>query len=246
MSRLTWDGLRNRKYETGVDHGVLYLLENGAYSDGVAWNGLTAVTENPSGAEPTAFWADNIKYLNLLSAEDFGCTIEAYSYPAAFRPCLGKANIATGVTISQQTRKGFGFSYRSLVGNAVEGNDYSYQLHVIYGCLASPPSKNYTTVNDSPEPISLSWEVSTTPVRIADSKTTSEMVFDGPTYKKRGLMNVLHAIEDVLYGTEETDAHIPSLGEIQEIYVYERYIRDSDGEEILDSVGNPIAGAVYD
>lgn len=246
MSRLTWDGLRDRRYETGTDRGVLYLLENGEYSDGVAWNGLTAVTENPSGAEPSAFWADNIKYLNLLSAEDYGCTIEAYSYPAALRPCLGKAAIADGVTVSQQPRKGFGFSYRTLVGNAIDGPDYSYRVHVVYNCMASPPSKNYTTVNDSPEAITLSWEVSTTPVKLGDAKPTSEIVFDGPTYKKRGLMNVMHAVENVLYGTENENARIPTLEEIQTIYVYERYLKDSDGEDILDSNGRPIAGSVYD
>lgn len=245
MSRLVWDEMRDRRYETGVDHGVLYLLDGNTYGEGTAWNGLTAVTENPSGAEPTAFWADNIKYLNLLSAEDFGCTIEAYSYPAAFRPCLGKAVIADGVTIAQQNRKGFGFSYRTLVGNAEVGNDYSYQLHIIYGCMASPSSVNYTTINDSPEPITLSWEVTTTPVKIGDAKPTSEMTFDGPTFKKRGLMNVLHAIEDILYGTDDEEARIPTLAEIQEIYVYERYIVDSDGEDLLDSSGNRIAGAVY-
>lgn len=245
MSRLVWDRLRDRRYETGVDHGVLFPLQDGIYSDGVPWNGLTAVTENPSGAEPAAFWADNVKYLNLLSAEEFGCTIEAYSYPAAFRPCLGKATIASGVTVSQQPRKGFGFSYRTLVGNAPEGNDYSYKIHIIYGCLASPSSKNYTTINESPEPISLSWEVSTTPVKIVNGKTTSHLLIDGPTYKKRGLMNVMHAVEDVLYGTDETNSHIPTISEIQEIYVYERYIRDFDGETILDNNGNPIASSVY-
>lgn len=245
MSRLEWDKPNDRIYETGVDHGVLYLLNNGVYSDGCAWNGLTAVTENPSGAEATALWADNIKYLNLLSAEEFGCTIEAYSYPAAFRPCLGKAVIADGVTIGQQTRKSFGFSYRTIVGNAPSGNDWSYKIHVIYGCLASPSSVNYATINDSPEAIQLSWEVTTTPIKIDGMKPTSEMTFDGPSYKKRGLMNVLHAIEDVLYGTEDSAPTIPTPQQITEIYVYQRYIRDSDGEDLLDSSGNRIAGAVY-
>lgn len=246
MSRLVWDSMRDRKYETGVDHGVLYLQQpDGTYTDGIAWNGLTAVTENPSGAEPTALWADNIKYLNLLSSEEYGCTIEAYSYPRAFRPCLGKAEIADGVIVAQQPRKSFGFSYRTLIGNAELGNEYSYKIHIVYGCLASPSSVNYTTVNDSPEPITLSWEVTTTPISVENAKPTAEFVFDGSTYKKKGAMNVLHAIEDVLYGTEDTDPRIPSLQEIRDIYVYERYIRDSSEEVMLDSSGNPLLGAVY-
>ena len=247
MSRLKWDRPEERIYETGVDRGVLYILgDGGEYSGGCAWNGLTGVTENPSGAEATALWADNAKYLNLLSAEEFGCTIEAYSYPAAFRPCLGKATLTNGVVIGQQARKSFGFSYRTLVGNAPSGTDWSYKVHVIYGCLASPSSVNYTTINDSPEAIQLSWEVTTTPIKLDGMKPTSEMTFDGPTYKKRGLMNVLHAIEDVLYGTETSEPAIPTPQQITEIYVYERYIRDSDGETVLDSAGNPLLSSVYD
>ncbi len=247
MARLVWDKQKDRKYETGVDHGVLYLQQpDGTYTDGTVWNGLTAVTENPSGAEATALWADNIKYLNLLSAEEYGCTIEAYTFPRAFRPCLGKSEIAEGVTISQQPRKSFGFSYRTLVGNAELGNDYSYKIHVVYGCLASPSSVNYTTINDSPEAITLSWEVSTTPIRVENAKPTAEFVFDGPTFKKKGVMNVLHAIEDILYGTDDTDPRIPSLQEVTELYVYMRHVYDSDGEIMLDSSGDPLLSSSYD
>lgn len=246
MSRLTWNRPRDRKYETGVDHGVLYRMENGVYSDGVAWSGLKAVTENSSGGTPSAFWADNAKYLNILSAEDYKCSIEAYSYPADFKPCLGKKVIANGVTIIQQPRVGFGFSYRTRVGNAMRGNDYSYRIHVIYNCRASSTTKSYSTLNGSSEPTTLSWDVSSTPVKLEGVKPTSEIVFDAEAYRKRGLMNVLHAIEDALYGTEDENAHLPSIEEIQEIYTYERYILDSDTEDILDSSGRQIAGTVYD
>ena len=247
MSHLVWDRLKDRSYETGTDRGVLYPMENdGSYGIGIAWNGLTAVTENHTGGEPNAFWADNAKYLNLLSLEELELTIEAYSYPREFKPCLGRAELAPGVEISQQKRQGFAFSYRSLVGNAVDGNNWSYKLHLIYGCKASPTERQYSTINESPEPVTLSWEVSTLPVRIEGYKPTSEFVFDGPTYKKNGLMNVMRAIENVLYGDNENDPRIPTLDEIREIYVYERYLRDSDDDTLLDSDGKPLLSSVYD
>ena len=247
MSRLTWDRTPDRIYETGTDRGVLYLQNrDGSYGSGTAWNGLTAVTENPSGGEPTALWADNIKYLNLLSTEEFGCTIEAYSYPRPFRACLGKGVPIEGLMIGQQERQGFAFCYRTLIGNADYGNDYSYKIHVIYGCKASPSSVNYTTVNDSPEAVTLSWEVTTTPIKGEGMKPTSEIVFDGSVFKKRGVMNALHAIEDILYGTDEAEARLPSLEEITEIYTYQRYMLDSDEEQLLDSLGRPLMGSVYD
>ena len=247
MSRLIWDKLKDRTYETGTDHGVLYLRNHdGTYGEGTVWNGLTAVTINPSGGEATAFWADNAKYLNILSAEELGFTIEAYSYPKDFRVCFGRRQIVEGITVSQQKRESFGFSFRSKVGNPEAGDDYSYKIHVIYGCMASPSSKSYSTVNDSPEALTLSWEVSTLPVVIEGAKPTSEFVFDGLKYKQLGIMNILHAIENVLYGTDETDPRLPSMDEIQEIYVYQRYMLDSDGEDLLDSSGNKMMGAVYD
>ena len=245
MSRLKWDRSAERFYKTGVDRGVLFLCDKyGNYDSGIAWNGLTNVTENPSGAEPTPFWADNAKYLNILSAENFGCTIEAYSFPVAFRPCLGKRSIADGVTIGQQNRQSFGFCYRTLVGNDTDGNDWSYEIHIIYGCLASPSEKSNKTESDNPEIVTLSWEVSTLPVRVDGFKPTSTFVFSGPVYKKRGLMNVLRAIENILYGSEDENSRIPTLTEISEIYVYERYILDSDEENILDSNGRPIESFV--
>lgn len=247
MSRLVWDRTQERIYETGTDHGVLYLRNSdGTYSDGVVWNGLTSVSLNPSGAEASAFWADNVKYLNLLSAEELGFTIEAYSYPRQFRNCLGRRELVPGFMVSQQKREMFGFSFRSLIGNAEQGTDYSYKLHVIYGCMASPSERSYATVNDSPEAVTLSWEISTLPIRVDDMKTTAEFEFDGKRFKNLGLMNVLHAIEDILYGTDDTPARLILPEELPALYTYFRYIRDSDGETILDSDGQPILSAVYD
>lgn len=246
MSRLEWGRTVDRVYETGTDRGVLYLQNpNGSYGSGTAWNGLTAVTENPSGAEPTALWADNRKYLNLMSTEEFGCTIEAYSYPRPFRSCLGKGVPTEGLLIGQQERQGFAFCYRTLIGNADKGNDYSYKIHIIYGCKASPSSVNHATMSDSPEAVTLSWEVTTTPIKVDGMKPTSKIVLDGRVFKKRGIMNVLHAIEDILYGTDETEARLPSLEEITEIYTYQRYMLDSDEEQLLDSLGRPLIGSAY-
>lgn len=247
MPRLKWDRTRDRRYETGTDHGVLYFRNSdGTYTDGVVWNGLTSVALSSSGGEASAFWADNVKYLNLLSAEDLKLTIEAYSYPSAFRKCLGKRDLTEGVTISQQKREMFGFSFRSIAGNAEKGNGYSYILHVIYGCLASPSERTYSTINDNPEAVTLSWEISTLPVRVDNMKSTAEFVFDGRRFKEKGLMNVLHAIEDILYGTSDTEARLILPEELPALYEYHRYLRDSDGEILLDSSGEPLLSAVYD
>lgn len=246
MSRLVWDRTSERLYETGTDHGVLYIRNtDGTYSDGVVWNGLTTVTLSPSGAEASAFWADNIKYLNLLSAEELSFTIEAYSYPRQFRACLGRKELAPGITAAQQKREMFGFSFRSLVGNSDKGDDYSYKIRVIYGCLASPSEKSYATINDSPEAVTLSWEINTLPVNIDGMKPTAEFEFDGKRFKSLGLMNVLHAIEDILYGTDDTAARMILPEELPALYTYYRYLRDSDGDTLLDSDGNPITSAVY-
>lgn len=245
MSRLKWDRNKDRSYETGVDRGVLFVCDDsGNYGHGVAWNGLISVTEKSSGGEPTPFWADNVKYLNLLSAESFGATIEAYSFPRTFRSCLGRRNIADGVTVTQQKRQSFGFSFRSFVGNQERGNDWSYKIHIIYGCLASPSEKSNNTVNDSPEIATLSWEVSTLPIQVNGFKPTSEFILDGPRYKKLGLMNVLRAIEDYLYGTADTQSALPAIDQITEIYTYQRYLRDSDGDTLLDSQGRPMSSFV--
>ena len=203
MSRLTWDNNGERLYETGVKQGVLYPIQtNGSYSKGVAWNGLTAVTESPSGAEATALYADDIKYLNLMSNEEFSATIEAYTYPDEFAECDGSASLADGVTLGQQKRKTFGLCYRTSLGNDVDGNDYGYKLHLVYGCLAAPSEKAYATINDSPEAITFSWEVSTTPVSVAGFKPTSQITIDSTKADKAKLA----ALEDILYGKDGAEA----------------------------------------
>lgn len=201
MSKLVWDKTGERLYETGVDHGVLYPIQaGGLYNKGVAWNGLTAVTESPSGAEASPIYADNIKYLNLMSAEEFGATIEAYTYPDEFAECDGSAEIATGVTIGQQARKVFGLSYRTVIGNDVDRNDHGYKLHLIYGALAAPSEKGYTTINDSPEAITFSWEVSTTPVNVTGFKPTAYVIIDSTKVDA----GKLKALEEILYGKDPT------------------------------------------
>lgn len=212
--RLTWDDAGKRLYETGVKQGVFYPQDdNGAYPKGVAWNGLTAVTESPEGAEPTPLYADDIKYLNLLSAEEFKATVEAYTYPDEFAECDGSGSLVEGVTIGQQDRKTFGLSYRTSLGNDVKGNEYGYKLHIVYGCLAAPSEKAYATVNDSPEAITFSWEVSTTPVNVTGFKPTASLVLDSV---KLGAAK-MKAIEDVLYGSSEAEARLPLPDEIKSI-----------------------------
>lgn len=206
MSKIVWDAQGEHIYETGTDRGVLYVWDEtkntntGGYGDGVAWNGLTAVTENPSGAEATAIWADNIKYLTLMSAEDFGCTIEAYTYPDEFAECDGSAEIADGVYARQQTRKTFAFCYRTLVGNDTQGTEFGYKIHIVYGCKASPSSKNYTTVNDSPEALQFSWEVTTTPVAVTDFKPTAYIEIDSTKLTTTTQQERLATLEQYLYG----------------------------------------------
>ena len=208
MSRITWDNTGERYYETGVKMGVLYPIQTGGvYTKGVAWNGLTAVTESPSGAEATALYADDIKYLNLMSNEEFGATIEAYTYPDEFAECDGSAALATGVTIGQQKRKTFGLCYRTTVGNDVDGPDYGYKLHLVYGCLAAPSEKAYATINDSPEAITFSWEVSTTPVNVSGFKPTSQITIDSTKVDKVKLKS----LEDILYGKDGDPSAEPKL-----------------------------------
>lgn len=202
MAALVWDKSGERTYETGVDHGVLYPYnkETKAYDNGVAWNGLTTVTESPSGAEASAQYADNIKYLNLISAEEFGATIEAFTYPDEFGQCDGTAELATGVQIGQQNRNTFGLAYRTVFGNDTEANDHGYKLHLIYGALAAPSEKAYATVNDSPEAIAFSWEVSTTPVNVNGFKPTALLVIDSTKVDA----GKLAALEKILYGADAT------------------------------------------
>lgn len=211
MSRITWDNTGERLYETGVKNGVLYVQsETGTYPKGVAWNGLTAVTESPSGAEATALYADDMKYLNLYSAEEFGATIEAYMYPDEFAECDGTASIADGVMIGQQTRKAFGLSYQTTLGNDTKANEYGYKLHIIYGAMASPSEKAYATINDSPEAITFSWELTTTPVSVEGFKPTATIVIDSTKCDP----TKLKALEDKLYGTTEGEASLPLPDEI--------------------------------
>lgn len=209
--RLVWDNTGERYYETGVKQGVLYPQgEGGTYPKGVAWNGLTAVTESPSGAEATPLYADDIKYLNLYSAEEFGATVEAYTYPDEFAQCDGSAEIADGVTIGQQTRKAFGMAYKTTLGNDVKGSDYGYKLHLIYGAMAAPSEKAYATINDSPEAITFSWELTTTPVSVAGFKPTASITIDSTKVDAEKLK----ALEDILYGAEETEARLPLPNEV--------------------------------
>ena len=211
MSKLVWDKSGERFYETGVDRGVLYVRdEAGTYSKGVAWNGLTAVTESPSGAEATALYADNIKYLNLMSNEEFGATIEAYTYPEEFGQCDGSASIASGVSIGQQTRKTFGLAYRTVLGNDTDGNEHGYKIHLIYGALAAPSEKAYATINDSPDAITCSWEVTTTPVEVPGFKPTACVTIDSTKVAPEKL----EALEALLYGSESEEAKLPLPSEI--------------------------------
>ena len=214
MAKLVWDATGERKYETGVRNGVLYVMgEGGTYPKGVAWNGLTAVTESPSGAEATALYADDTKYLNLISAEEFGATIEAYMYPDEFAECDGSATLAAGVTIGQQPRKTFGMSYRTVYGNDVDNESYGYKLHLIYGAVAAPSEKAYATINDSPEAITFSWEVKTTPVNVTGHKPTASLTIDSTKVDAAKLKK----IEDILYGATEGDARLPLPDEIIQI-----------------------------
>ena len=208
MSRITWDNTGERYYETGVKMGVLYPIQTGGvYTKGVAWNGLTAVTESPSGAEATALYADDVKYLNLMSNEEFGATIEAYTYPDEFAECDGSAALTTGVMIGQQKRKTFGLCYRTTVGNDVDGSDYGYKLHLVYGCLAAPSEKAYNTINDSPEAVTFSWEVSTTPVNVSGFKPTSQITIDSTKVDE----TKLKTLEDILYGKDGDPSAEPKL-----------------------------------
>lgn len=223
MAKLVWDADSKRTYETGVDHGVLYVKNpDGTYPNGVAWNGLTAVTESPSGAEATPLYADNIKYLNLRSAEEFGATVEAYTYPEEFEQCDGYASLAKGVVIGQQSRKMFGLSYRTKLGNDTDGEDHGYKLHLIYGCDAAPSERGYQTVNDSPSAITFSWTISTTPVNVTGFKPTASITIDSTSVDA----DKLKKLEDILYGTDSaefsesgsSDARLPLPDEVASIF----------------------------
>ena len=215
MAKIVWDQSGQRLYETGVKMGVLYVQDSsGTYPKGVAWNGLTAVNESPSGAEATPLYADDIKYLNLRSAEDFGATIEAYTYPEEFEKCDGSAELAPGVKIGQQARNAFGLCYRTVVGNDIAGNDFGYKLHIIYGATAAPSEKSYSTINDSPEAITFSWEVNCTPVEIDGFKPTASLIIDSTKVDAEKLA----ALEAKLYGGESSEAMLPLPSEIAQMF----------------------------
>lgn len=220
--RLVWDKTSERFYEIGVKQCAFFpQIGGGDYGTGVAWNGISAITESPSGAEPNPIWADDMKYLNLMSAEDFAATVEAYTYPDEFAECDGSAELVKGVTIGQQERKGFGLCYRTTIGNDTENNNHGYKLHLLYGCLAAPSERNYSTINDSPDPSTLSWEISTTPVNVTGHKPTSHLVIDSTKIDAEKLA----ALEEILYGKDESsegagdgvDPHLPLPDEIYKL-----------------------------
>ena len=205
MAKLVWNEIGKRFYETGVEKGVLYPQEGGAYPKGVVWDGLTGVTESPSGAEATPLYASNIKYLNLMSKEEFGATVEAYTYPDEFAACDGSAELTKGVSVGQQPRKLFGMSYVTLKGNDTESTDHGDKIHLIYGAMASPSERAYATVNESPEAITFSWSITTTPVEIKGMKPSACITIDSTKVEAPKLK----ALEDALYGTAEKEAHLP-------------------------------------
>lgn len=214
MSKLVWDQAGQRFYETGVEKGVLYPLVSGTYQKGVAWNGLTGVTESPSGAENTPLYADNIKYLNLMSNEEFGATIEAYTYPDEFMACDGSANLETGVILGQQKRTPFGLSYVTRLGNDTDGSDHGYKIHLIYGATASPSEKAYATINDSPEAITFSWEVTTTPIEVPGFRPTACITIDSTKVDAADLKT----FNDLLYGTADSEPTMPTIADLIRIF----------------------------
>ena len=214
MSKLVWDQSGKRLYETGVDHGVLYPIQTGGvYSKGVAWNGLTAVTESPSGADVNDIYADNMKYLGLVGAEKFGATVEAYTYPDEFAECDGSVELVKGATIGQQNRKVFGMVYRTVIGNDVDGNEHGYKLHLIYGATAAPSEKAYNTINEDPEAITFSWELSTTPVNVTGHKPTASLTIDSTKSDPTKLAE----LEKILFGDTETEPRLPLPDEIAQL-----------------------------
>ena len=260
MSRLVWDANGDRKYETGLDHGVLYLLgSNNAYQTGVPWNGLISITESPSGGDANPLYADNIKYLNLIAAEDFGASIEAYSYPAEFAQCDGTVCVIPGLYLGQQTRKTFGLSYRTLIGNDINGTEYGYKILLIYGAMASPSDRGYQTVNDSPEAISFSWNITTTPTDVPDFKPTAHLAIDSTQISAE----LLALLEDLIWGKDEVEGTpliepedaiepmLPSPAAILYLIENGTYFReedevlcDSSGESIQDDTGDDIEARV--
>lgn len=205
MSRIIWDNLGDHFYENGVDHCVLYPVSTtGTYPQGVAWNGITSISESPSGADANKQWADNINYLTLYGAEEFGATIEAFTYPDEFAECDGSAILVPGVVVGQQPRRGFGLCYRTKIGNDTIGQDYAFKIHLIYGCRAAPSDRSYETINDSPDPITFSWEISTTPVAVPNHNPSAQIVIDSRDFTSTNGQKALNDFLDILYGTDAT------------------------------------------
>ena len=212
MAKLVFNGVGDRLFETGVKKGVLYVMgDNGQYEKGVVWNGLTGVTEKPSGAETTNLYADDVKYVVIYGAEEFEATIEAYTYPEEFEQCDGSAELSKGVNVGQQTRKTFAFCYTTSLGNDTQGQDFGYKIHIIYGCKAKPSEKSYSTINDSPEAVTFSWDVTTVPVPVEGMKPTSSVVIDSTRVEA----GKLKSLEDKLYGTESAEPTLPLPNEIK-------------------------------
>lgn len=246
LEEIEWDNIGERFYETGIDKCVLYPIKSGRYKSGVAWNGISAINESSSGAEANSIYADNRKYLNIMSDEELKLTIEAYDYPDEFLDCLGQKEVSDGITIFQQKRNHFGLCYRTILGNDIEGAECAYKIHVVFDCLASPSDRSYATINESPEAMSFSWEVSTTPAKIEDGKPSADMIFDSYKLGNSGLMNVLRALERILYGTSETAPTFLKPSDIYDVFESEMYMRDSDNDTILDNLGEKLITSVFD
>lgn len=240
MSKLEWDKSGDRLFETGVDRGVLFLFSAGKYGKGSPWNGLISVNQSSEGGESNKAYADNGVYLNMTSVENANVTIEAYSAPPDFSKCLGKPVIIPGVHVTQQNPKKFGFSYRSIVNNDLLGDEFDYVIHLVYGCLASPSEKNSSTVNDSPEADTMSWDVSTTPIFLDVNRKAAIIDLRKSDFVKEGLANVFRSIEKMLYGSDDTDSKLPLYAELEHEIAEGIYLHDSNGERILDSSGEPI------
>ena len=240
MARIEWDKSGNRLYETGVDRGVLYPFSAGKYGVGSAWDGLVSVNESSEGGESSRTYADNGTYLTMTSVEALNLSIEAYSYPKEFSKCLGKLTIIPGVRVNQQPPKRFGFSYRSIVGNDIYADDFDYIIHIVFGCLASPSEGGHSSVNDSPEADTLSWDVATNPITIDEGIKTAALEFQRSEFREVGLANVFRNIEDFLYGTDTTDGKLPTYAELVTLMEKNRYLLDSSGDYVLDSSGEPI------
>ncbi len=246
MPKLIWDQPEERFFETGISNAVLYLKESTTYLTGVAWNGLLSVIESPSGAESNPTYADNAKYLNIMSVEEFEGTIEAFTYPNEFKKCLGEQSIIPGFTIGQQKKSRFGLCYRTLIGNERSGNGHGYKIHLLYDCYAFSSEKGHSTINETPEAITFSWEISSDPTSIDGFKPTASLILDSAKFKSFGLSYVLREIEEILYGSSIASSRLPSISEIKEVFDFYTSLLDSDGEPILDSSGNQIQPTVYD